>query len=109
MGAEKLTQRVPNSTESWWYGLGDDARSASALLQTEAAAGRIQTSVYDLFSEMLGKDGHLYAVMQTRVNALLGLPRAIVASGGGDADRSAQSLVEQLVQGMHDFDGLCAR
>lgn len=107
MGAEKLTQRVPNSTESWWYGLGDDARSASALLQTEAAAGRIQTSVYDLFSEMLGKDGHLYAVMQTRVNALLGLPRAIVASGGGDADRSAQSLVEQLVQGMHDFDGLC--
>jgi phage gp29-like protein len=107
MDAEKLTQRVPNSTESWWYGLGDDSRSAAALLQTEAAAGRIQTSVYDLFSEMLGKDGHLYAVMQTRLNGLLGLPRAVVASGGENAERSAQSLVEQLVAGMHDFDGLC--
>jgi len=107
MNSEKLTQRVPNSTESWWYALGEESRSAATLLQTEAAAGRVQTSVYDLFSEMLGKDGHLYAVLQTRVNALLGLPRAVVASGGGDADRSAQSLVEQLISGVPDFEGLC--
>ena len=75
------TPRAPlvNPAEAWWaaHSLRED-RSARTLLQTEAAGGRHQHSVYELFSEMLEKDGHLYSVVQTRLNGLLGLERRVV-------------------------------
>ncbi len=75
------TPKAPlvNPAEAWWaaHSLRED-RSAHTLLQTEAAGGRHQQSVYELFAEMLEKDGHLYSVVQTRLNGILGLPRRII-------------------------------
>lgn len=75
-----------NPTEAWWAALSArDDRSALGLLQTEIAGGRSQRSVYALFSEMEEKDGHLYSVMQTRLNGLLGLRRRIVPASDASA------------------------
>jgi hypothetical protein len=60
MHAPTGTQKLLNPTEAWWAGLSSqDDQSAASLLQTEAAGGRLQSSVYELFSEMEEKDGHL--------------------------------------------------
>ncbi|MDX1973766.1 MAG: DUF935 family protein [Candidatus Sumerlaeia bacterium] len=48
-------------------------KTEHALLATEAGSGRHQQSLYELFSEMEQKDGTLYSLIQTRINALLGL------------------------------------
>jgi phage gp29-like protein len=80
-----------NPAEAWWAVHSPrDERSAITLLQTEAAGGRHQRSVYELFAEMTAKDGHLYAVLQTRLNGLLGLQRRITPGASADT-RALQS------------------
>ncbi|HMZ51086.1 MAG TPA: DUF935 family protein [Candidatus Sumerlaeota bacterium] len=80
-------QSLLNPTEAWWAVHSTrDERSAITLLQTESAGGRHQRSVYELYSEMAEKDGHLYAVLQTRLNGLLSLPRRITPGVSADAD-----------------------
>lgn len=52
--------RLLNPAEEWWTTASTrDDRSAVTLLQTEALGGRHQRSVYELYSEMEEKDGHL--------------------------------------------------
>ncbi|MCB2154882.1 DUF935 domain-containing protein [bacterium] len=83
----ELTDTLLNPAESWWTTLaGTGTRAALDLLETETAGGRYQRSVYELFAEMEEKDGHLYSVLQTRLNGLLGLPRHIQPTG--DAQQS---------------------
>lgn len=79
-------------------------KSEQALLSTEAGNGRFQRSLYELFSEMEEKDGQLYSLLQTRINALLGLEMVWEsgASGSGTtnakADRVRAFLAETLSQ-----------
>lgn len=88
-----------NPAESWWAvasARGD--RSAISLLQTEMAGGRHQRSVYELFAEMEEKDGHLYSVLQTRLNGLLGLRRRIVPAPPAEAaDRRIAAFAQQAI------------
>ena len=52
------TTTLLNPAEAWWAVHSPrDERSAITLLQTEAAGGRHQRSVYELFAEMTAKDG----------------------------------------------------
>lgn len=95
MQALSLTTDKRNPNEAWWAGLSArDDRSALALLQTEQAGGRHQRTVYELFAEMEEKDGHLYAVLQTRLNGLLGLRRRIVPAP--PADEAALAAAEHV-------------
>jgi len=59
MAPESLTRAVPSSTERWFDALSSEATNAAVLLQQESVQGRHQSSVYELFSEMLAKDGQL--------------------------------------------------
>lgn len=103
-----LAARAMNPAEQWWSAIPADGaeRSAASLLSVEAAAGRHQGTVYELFAEMLEKDGHLYSVLQTRTNGLLGLRRAIHPANGTDAARAAAAKVEALLAAIPNLDGL---
>ena len=86
-------QGLLNPNQLWWAGISPrDDRSAAALLSTEAAAGHVQRSVYELFSEMEEKDAHLHSVLQTRINGLLGLPRRVVPSADTAPARAAAAF-----------------
>lgn len=99
-------RRLPNQAESWWAAmLSREEQTATVLLQTESSQGRHQRSVYELFSEMEEKDGHLHAVLQTRGNGLLGLPMAIQPASESAADGRAADLVRDLVAEFPDWDG----
>ncbi|CAN5193022.1 hypothetical protein BH09SUM1_BH09SUM1_07190 [soil metagenome] len=93
------TKPLLNPAEAWWIGLSSrEDRSAAALLQTENLGGRHQRSVYELFAEMEEKDGHLYSLLRTRVNGLLGLRRRITPSGpANEQERAAASLADELL------------
>jgi phage gp29-like protein len=63
----------------------------------EASGGRHQRSVYELFAEMEEKDGHLFSVLSTRINGLLGLPRTVQPHADTDRARRTASLVEDAL------------
>jgi len=95
----RTIQPLLNPTEAWWAGVSPrDDRSAVSLLQMESAGGRHQRTVYELFGEMEEKDGHLYSILQTRLNGLLGLPRRVVpAAPANGAAREAADVVARLL------------
>lgn len=106
MPAPKPSSPHLNPAEKWWAALAaHDDRSAVSLLQTEALIGNNPRSVYELFSEMTEKDGHLHAVLQTRLNGLLGLRRRVVPGGGGSAKAArAAELVRVVLQDVPRLD-----
>src|SRR5690606_15195693 len=71
--------------------------SILSLLQMEASGGRHQRPVYELFAEMEEKDGHLFSVLSTRINGLLGLPRTVQPHADTDRARRTASLVEDAL------------
>ncbi len=98
-----LTRSILKTGEVALAGLGTaEARAAQAMLDTEASGGRYQRSVYELFAEMEEKDGHLYSVVQTRVNGILGLPRETVQTGTEKID----AFVETALAMVPRFEGL---
>lgn len=54
-------------------------------------------SVYDLFEEMLDKDGHLYSVIQTRIYGLLSRERSVVAGGDDPRDVAVAEWVQRTL------------
>ncbi len=105
MQAPSTMSKLHNPAEAWWTGIAArDHQTATTLLQAENAGGRHQQSVYELFAEMTEKDGHLYAVLQTRLNGLLGLPRRVIAASTTPAAREAASLVEQVLASFPRID-----
>lgn len=102
-----LAAAAINPTESWWAGLhGADARSAIAMLETETSGGRHQRSVYELFAEMEEKDGHLYSVLQTRINGLLGLPRTVTPANDHVGARRVAAFVDQTLSRIPRYEEL---
>lgn len=101
MQAPPTSQTLLNPTEAWWASHSTrDERSAITLLSTEIAGGRHQRSVYELFSEMEEKDGHLYSVLQTRLNGLLGLGRRVTPGedATGDSLHAAEFINRALAR-----------
>lgn len=97
MAESRMLAPAWNPAEAWWANLpGADDRAAAVILQTEAANGRSQASVYELFAEMEQKDGHLFSVLQTRIQGLLGLGRRVVPGGRTERDQRAAELVGEL-------------
>jgi phage gp29-like protein len=102
-----LSAPLINPHQSWWSDVcRDDGRSIASLLQMEAAGGRYQRSVYELFAEMEEKDGHLFSVLSTRVNGLLGLPRTIQPAHESNAARSTARFVEETLAGIPRLEEL---
>lgn len=100
-------QPLMNPAEAWWSttALRDD-RPVQALLNSEARSGRVPRSVYELYSEMEEKDGHLYAALQTRLNGLLSLPRRVIAAAGDEASRQAAALAVASTEALPRFEEL---
>lgn len=101
-------QPLVNPAEKWWAGHGPrDDRSPLALLQAESSSGRLHRSVYELYAEMEEKDGHLFSLLQTRLNGLLGLPRQILPAVSGDENaRSAANFISEILHQIPRFDSL---
>ncbi|MCC5876912.1 MAG: DUF935 family protein [Candidatus Sumerlaeia bacterium] len=101
-------QPLVNPAEQWWAGQGlRDDRSPVALLQAESSSGRVHRSVYELYAEMEEKDGHLFSLLQTRLNGLLGLPRQVLPARSGDETaRHAAQFVEDALHSIPRFEGL---
>lgn len=99
---------MANPAETWWEAQGPrDDRSPLTLLQSESSSGRAHRSVYELYSEMEEKDGHLHAVIQTRLNGLLGLPRTIAPARSADEEaRGAAHFIEEALAGIPRLDHL---
>ncbi|MBI1292287.1 DUF935 family protein [bacterium] len=97
------TQRtLLNPAEAWWTGLSSAAdRGIQGILRMESQAGRHQRSVHELYAEMELKDGHLFSLLQTRLNGLLSLDRRLV---GGDPE--ARRLIEDSLRRIPRVDGL---
>ncbi|MGF1572310.1 MAG: DUF935 family protein [Sumerlaeia bacterium] len=68
------------------------------LLATEASNGRYQRSLYELFSEMEEKDGQLYSLLQTRINALVGLDYNWEFTGEATLPTPQQDAVRSFIQ-----------
>lgn len=96
-----------NPHQTWWSGLGiANGRAAQTLLESERSGGRHQSSVYELFSEMEEKDGHLYSLLQTRLNGLLGLNRELHAGGDSDTDHGVVEFVARAIERLPRFEAL---
>ena len=54
-------------------------------------------SVYDLFDEMLDKDGHLYSVIQTRIYGVLGRERSVIPASDAPRDVAMAAWVREAL------------
>ncbi len=99
-------QSILNPTEAWWAGVSPrDDRGAAGLLQSEHNGGRHQRTVYELFSEMEEKDGHLYSTLQTRINGVLGLNRRVIPAGpAGEEQRKVAEYIQNKIDRFPRFD-----
>lgn len=61
-------------------------------------------SVYDLFDEMLDKDGHLYSVIQTRLYGVLGRERTVVPGGETSRDASIAEWVRETLEAIPGWE-----
>lgn len=103
MPRTSLAAPLVDPAEAWRAGIEPrDARGARALLDVESRGGRRQRSVYELFAEMEEKDGHLYGVLRTRINGLLGLPRSL--ANAGPAESPADLAVREALAAFPRFD-----
>jgi phage gp29-like protein len=97
-----------NPAEEWWAAMAtQNDRSAANLLQSEIVGGRHQNSVYELFAEMLEKDAHLFSVVSTRLNGLLGLRRKVLPAPPADEQsRTVAAFVERSLAAIPRFEEL---
>jgi len=75
-----------------------------AAILREADEGDVARQC-ELFTEMEEKDAHLASLLQTRRNAVIGLPRAVLPYSDDPADQESAGLVEEVLDGI-DLDDL---
>lgn len=78
--------------------------SALAALRAEASQGHACRTLYDLYQEMEDKDGHLYAVLQTRKNGVLARERRLLPAEDSRAARDTATCVQRLLDDIPDFE-----
>lgn len=61
--------------------------------------------IYALYQEMEDKDGHLFSVLQTRKNALLGCAWKVSPAGESAAEKQAAVAVEQALAAVPNLQG----
>ncbi len=105
MEIHALQSELANPAREWWSALEWTREdSALAALRAEAAQGRPHRDVYDLFQEMEDKDGHYFAVLQTRKNGALARERQIVAADSTREAREAAEFVRRQFEAIPDFE-----
>jgi len=105
MNLTPLTRELANPAQTWWNRIEfGREESALAALRAEASQGRAPRSVYHLFQEMEDKDGHLYAVLQTRKNGVLARERRVVPADNSAAAVESARLIERLLDRIPGFE-----
>lgn len=70
------------------------------ILRSESVAAGGAPGLFALYDEMEQKDGHLFAVLQTRKNGLLSRPRTVVAASESPRDQRVARFVEAALRGI---------
>ncbi len=101
-----LKEFAPRHTgNEWTTFLGAHADGAhQQILRSESASSRPHSSIYDLFNEMEDKDGHLFAVLQTRKTGVLSRDRRIVPASDDPHDVRLAEFVESVLGKTVGFD-----
>ncbi|HUT26305.1 MAG TPA: DUF935 family protein [Sumerlaeia bacterium] len=76
----------------------------SHIIRSEGFRGSGLGGLFELFDEMEEKDGHLFAVLQTRKNGVLSCPRKVVAASDAPRDQEVARFVERTLKNIRGFD-----
>jgi hypothetical protein len=96
--------RLPRlSPETGLLGSGHFDR-LSEILRTAGDRLGGWRSAFDLFDEMLDKDGHLYSVLQTRLSGVLGRERTVVPGGETSRDTEVANWVRGVLEAIPGWE-----
>ena len=101
-----LAEFAPPATSSSWasfMGSYDDP-THHQILRSESSSNRAHASIYDLFNEMEDKDGHLFAVLQTRKIGILSRERRIATRSEEKEDVELADFIERIFDNIQGFD-----
>lgn len=101
-----LTEFAPPNTQTGWnIFLGTLAdQTHQQILRAESLSNRSYASIYDLFNEMEDKDGHLFAVLQTRKIGILSRERRIIPASENSDDVKVADFINSVLNGIPAFD-----
>ena len=91
-------------TGSGWLRYFDDSELPGHILRSEGFTGSGARGLFELYEEMEQKDGHLFAVLQTRKNGVLSRPRKVVAASENERDREIARFVDNALKEIKGFD-----
>ena len=87
-----------------WLAWFDTAMLPWHILRSEGYGASGPGGLFQLYEEMEQKDGHLFAVLQTRKNGVLSRPRKVVAAGDSPTDQRIARFVAQTLRRTPRFD-----
>ncbi|MBN1867122.1 DUF935 family protein [Candidatus Sumerlaeota bacterium] len=92
-----------DAADVWRHYLGSDDLPWH-ILRSEGFRGSGVAGLFQLYEEMEEKDGHLFAVLQTRKNGVLSCPRKVVPASENPRDQEIARFVEQSLHRIRGFD-----
>lgn len=95
---------APRRSDSFWNQYFDPEDLPAHILRSEGCHGGGIAGLFRLYDEMEEKDGHLFAVLQTRKNGVLACPRRIVAASDSPRDQEIARFVDKVLNRIRDFD-----
>lgn len=87
-----------------WAAYFDSALLPSHILRSEGFTASGTQSLFDLYEEMEQKDGHLFAVLQTRKNGVLSCSHKVLPASNEPRDLLVARSVEQILRAIPDFE-----
>lgn len=97
-------QRLPATAPEASFVRSSHADRLSEILRTAGDRFGGWHSVYDLFDEMLDKDGHLYSVLQTRIGGVLSRDRTVVPGGETSRDTALAEWVRATLEAIPGWE-----
>ncbi len=93
-----LTEFAPPAFSNFWnaYLGSSGSETHQQILRSESASNRSHRSIYNLFNEMEDKDGHLFAVLQTRKIGILSRERRIIPASENRQDVEMARFIEHV-------------
>lgn len=102
--APVLRELSARSTQAAWDYFFDTSILPSHILRSEGFAGSSVAGLYSLYDEMEEKDGHLFAVLQTRKNGVLSCPRKVVPASNASRDQEIAAFITRALGRISGFD-----
>jgi len=97
----EISGRASNAAWNFYF---DSSDLPSHILRSEGFAGSGFAGLFNLYDEMEEKDGHLFAVLQTRKNGVLSCPRKVVAVSDSRRDQEIARFIERALRRIAGFD-----